>query len=69
MRGELDKLDPVVLTDHQGAVAFHPLPYAEPTFFRALPGAQAITDHLRAMSHMVGLLRGQRRPVRQPVAA
>jgi DNA repair protein SbcD/Mre11 len=61
LRGALDKLDPVVLTDKHGEVAFHPLPYAEPTFVRALPGAEAVTDHQSAMSRMVGLLRAQRK--------
>jgi hypothetical protein len=32
LRGALDNLEPVVLADHHGEVAFHPLPYAEPTF-------------------------------------
>lgn len=61
LRGALDKLDPVVLGDQHGEVAFHALPYAEPTFVRALPGTEAITDHQSAMSHMVDLLRAQRR--------
>ena len=61
LRGALDNLDPVVLGDHHGGVAFHALPYAEPTFVRALPGAKSITDHQTAMTHMVGLLREQRR--------
>ena len=62
LRGTLDKLDPVVLPDKYGEVAFHALPYSEPTFVRALPGAEAITDHQSAMSHMVRLLRAQRNP-------
>lgn len=61
LRGTLDILEPVRLSDPNGEVAFHPLPYADPTFVRALQGAEAITDHQSAMSHMVGLLRAQRR--------
>jgi hypothetical protein len=41
----------VALTDQHGEVAFHPLPYAEPTFARALPGAEVVTDH-QAGSYM-----------------
>lgn len=61
LRGALDQLDPVVLADAHGEVAFYPLPYVEPIFARALSGADRITDHQSAMSHMVGLLRAQRR--------
>lgn len=60
LRGKLDELAPVVLQDGHGEVAFHPLPYAEPTFVRVLPSAEAVIDHQSAMSHVVGLLRTQR---------
>jgi exonuclease SbcD len=60
LRGGLDSLRPVVLADKHGEVAFHPLPYVEPTFARGLPGAESITDHQSAMSHMLGLVRAQR---------
>jgi exonuclease SbcD len=57
LSGTLGHLDPVVLTDHHGEVVFHSLPYVAPTFARALAGANEITDHQSAMSHMVALLR------------
>lgn len=59
LRGALDKLAPVVLRDQHGEVAFHPLPYSDPTYVRALPGTEGVTDHQSAMSHMVGLVRAQ----------
>ena len=62
LRGALDNLESVVLSDHHGKVAFYPLPYAEPTFVRALPGADQVTDHQSAMSHVVDRLRAQRQP-------
>lgn len=65
LRGTLGHFDPVVLQGREGEVAFHPLPYVEPTFARALKGAEAVTDHASAMEHVVarirsGLRSGQR---------
>lgn len=57
LRGPLDRLEPVVLADAHGEVAFHPVPYAEPLYARALPGGEAVTDHQSALSHVVGGLR------------
>ena len=62
LRGTLDDLSPVVLTDTHGEVAFHALPYVEPIFARALHGGEEVTDHQSAMTHAVSLLRAQRRP-------
>ena len=62
LRGTLGDLSPAVFTDAHGEVAFHPLPYVEPVFARALPGGQDVTDHQSAMSHAVSLCRAQLRP-------
>lgn len=62
LRGTLDDLSPVVLTDAHGEIAFHALPYVEPIFARALPGGEHVTDHQSAMTHVVSLLRAQRLP-------
>ncbi len=55
LRGTLDDLAPIELPG--AALAFHALPYAEPAFVRALPGADAVTDHQSAMAHALALLR------------
>lgn len=60
LRGTLDDLSPVVLTDAHGEIAFHALPYVEPIFARALPGGEHVTDHQSAMTHVVSLLRARR---------
>ena len=57
VRGGLAHLAPVVLGQGDRRVAFHPLPYVEPAFARALPGAEAVTDHASAMAHVLGRLR------------
>jgi exonuclease SbcD len=63
LRGTLDDLSPVRLADAHGELAIHPLPFVEPVFARALPGAQAgFADHQGAMAHAVALLRAQRVP-------
>ena len=62
LRGTLDDLSPVLLSDAHGAVAFHALPYVEPVFARALPGGEAVDDHQSAMTHAVAILRAQRQP-------
>ena len=61
VRGTLEELTPVVLQDAHGEVAFHPLPFVEPIFARALEGGAEVTDHQSAMTHALSLLRGQRR--------
>lgn len=53
LRGTLDDGSPVVLADDHGAVAFHPLPYAEPVFARALPGGEQVASHQDAMTFLV----------------
>jgi DNA repair protein SbcD/Mre11 len=62
LRGTLGHFDPVVLRGRVGEVAFHPLPYVEPAFARALEGAEAVTDHASAMEHVVARIRGGFRP-------
>lgn len=62
LRGSLADLSPVVLADQHGEVAFHLLPFVEPTFARALPGGEAVTDHQSAMTHVMTMLRERRRP-------
>ena len=61
LRGTLDDLSPVVLADAHGEVAFHALPYVEPVFARALTGGEEVGDHQSAMTHVVSMLRAQRR--------
>ncbi|MFZ2651754.1 MAG: exonuclease SbcCD subunit D [Burkholderiaceae bacterium] len=60
VRGTLDDLSPVLLTDRHGTLAFHLLPYVDPVFARALPGGAALNDHQSAMTHVVSILRAQR---------
>ncbi len=62
LRGTLGELSPVVLRDAHGEVAFWPLPFVDPTFARALAGAEGVSDHQSAMSHVLGLLRAQCQP-------
>ncbi len=62
LRGTLDDLSPILLSDTHGTVALHPLPCVEPLFARALPGGEAVCDHQSAMSHVVSMLRAQRVP-------
>ncbi len=62
LRGTLNNLSPVVLSDAHGEVAFHPLPYVEPLFARHLPGGEDVTDHQAAMTHLMSLLKAQRVP-------
>ncbi|MCX7160470.1 MAG: exonuclease SbcCD subunit D [Proteobacteria bacterium] len=62
LRGTLNNLSPVVLSDAHGEVAFHPLPYVEPLFARHLPGGEDVTDHQSAMTHLMSLLKAQRVP-------
>lgn len=57
LRGTLNRLEPVVLADAHGEVAFYPLPYVEPLYARALPGGEAVTDHQSALNHIVSGLR------------
>jgi exonuclease SbcD len=61
LRGRLDQLQPVLLRDAHGEVAFHPLPYVEPAMARALPGAAQVSGHQDAMDHMVALIRANQR--------
>ena len=61
VRGTLNELSPIVLTDAHGEVAFHPLSFVEPVFARALAGGEGVGDHQSAMTHVVSLLRAQRR--------
>lgn len=67
LRGTLDDLSPVVLTDANGEVAFHPLPYVEPAFARALPGGEGVGDHQGAMTQVVAMLRACWQPGRRNV--
>ena len=62
LRGTLQDLSPVHLTDEHGTVAIHPLPYVEPTFARALAGGEAVNDQQSAMAHTLAILRAQRQP-------
>ena len=62
LRGTLDDLSPVRLSDAHGEVAFFPLPYIEPVFARALPGGEGVSDHASATAHVLALLRAQQRP-------
>lgn len=57
LRGALQHLEPVVLRDAHGEVAFHPLPYVDPLFARALPGGEAVGDHQSALGHVLGSIR------------
>ncbi len=61
LRGTLDHLQPVVLRDAYGEVAFHPLPYVDPGYARALPGAAQVSGHQDAMNHVVSLIRANQR--------
>lgn len=54
LRGALGNFAPVVLN----GVAFHPLPYVEPAFARALAGGSGVTDHASAMRHVLERVRG-----------
>ncbi len=67
LRGTLSDLSPIVLTDAHGEIAFHPLPYVEPVFARALPGGAAVSDHQSAMTHAVSLMQANREPGRRNV--
>ena len=67
LRGSLDDLSMVVLSDEYGDVAFHPLPYVEPIFARALPGGEDVGDHQSAMTHVVSLLNAQRQAGRRNI--
>lgn len=67
LRGTLDDLSPIVLTDDHGEIAFHALPYVEPVFARALPGGEAVNDHQSAMSHALSLVRAHWQPGRRNV--
>jgi len=62
LRGTLQDLSPVLLTDAHGTVAIHPLPYVEPVFARALPGGETVCDQQSAMTHVMTILRAQRQP-------
>lgn len=57
LRGPLGNFAPFVLADRHGEVAFHPLPYADPTFARALPGGEAVRDHQGALDLALARLR------------
>lgn len=59
VRGSLGDLAPIVITDAHGPVAFHPLPYADPVFARAVPGGAEIADHRGAMTHLVSTMRAR----------
>jgi exonuclease SbcD len=61
LRGSLDDLSTVVLADEHGEVAFHPLPYVEPIFARALEGGGDVGDHQEAMTHVVSMLNTQKK--------
>ncbi len=67
VRGGLDHFAPVVLGQDSQHVAFHPLPYVEPAFARALPGGEAVNDHASAMAHVLGRLRASFEPGRRNV--
>ena len=67
LRGTLSDLSPIVLTDAHGEIAFHPLPYVEPVFARALPGGEAVSDHQSAISHALSLVRAHWQPGRRNV--
>ena len=60
LRGTLEDLSPVVLTDTHGTLAIHPVPYVEPVFARALPGGKEVSDQQSAMTHVMSILRAQR---------
>lgn len=57
VRGGLGNFAPVVLRGAHGDVAFHPLPYVEPVFARALEGAEGVTDHASAMVPVLSRIR------------
>jgi exonuclease SbcD len=57
LRGTLEDCSPVLLADDHGTVAFHPLPYAEPVFARALPGGEHVASHQDAMTLLVSSMR------------
>ena len=59
LRGTLNHLTPVVLQDGHGEVAIHPLPYVEPAFARALPGAEGVHDHQGAMAAVLQQVRSR----------
>ena len=67
LRGTLIDLSPIVLADAHGEIAFHPLPYVEPVFARALPGGEAVSDHQSAMTHALSLMRANLNPGRRNV--
>ncbi|WBY02825.1 exonuclease SbcCD subunit D [Ramlibacter tataouinensis] len=67
VRGTLGHFAPVVLGEGDARVAFHPLPYVEPTFARALPGGEAVNDHASAMAHVLAQLRAAFEPGRRNV--
>lgn len=67
LRGTLGNFEPVVLQGAAGPVAFHPLPYVEPAYARALEGGDAVTDHGSAMAHVVDRLRAGFQPGRRNV--
>jgi len=67
LRGTLGHFEPVLLAGAQGEVAFHPLPYVEPAFARALEGGAAVTDHASAMAHVLDRVRAGFRAGRRNV--
>ena len=67
LRGTLIDLSPIVLADAHGEIAFHPLPYVEPVFARALPGGEAVSDHQSAMTHALSLMQPNVMPGRRNV--
>lgn len=67
LRGALGNFSPVVLSGAHGEVAFHPLPYVEPTYARALEGGAAVTDHPSAMRHVLSMVRAGFQPGRRNV--
>ncbi|MBL0419939.1 exonuclease SbcCD subunit D [Ramlibacter sp. AW1] len=67
LRGTLSRLEAVTLQGRQGPVDFHPLPYVEPAFARALEGGESVTDHAQAMSHVLARIRSGFQPDRRHV--
>lgn len=58
---------PVVLQDRHGEVAFHPLPYAEPSVVRQSLQDESIADHHAAMRAQVERIRRLHDPSRRSV--
>lgn len=58
---------PVVLRDRHGEVAFHPLPYAEPSVVRQSLQDESIADHHAAMRAQVERIRRLHDPSRRSV--